>query len=57
MRFWNNEILANPQGVTEAIVGALGARAASIGLGPAPHPPNAAHWVPPSPVGRGVKSQ
>jgi len=57
MRFWNNEILANPQGVTEAIVGALGARAASIGLGPAPHPPNAAHWVPPSPVGRGVKSK
>ena len=54
-RFWNNEILANPSGVAESIVRALEERTRSIGLDPTPHPPNASHWAPPSPVGRGDK--
>ena len=40
LRFWNNDILNNAQGVFEAIASALSD----------PHPPTAARWAPPSPV-------
>jgi len=55
MRFWNNEIFENPEGVTDTIVRALEERASFLDIGPTPHPPIAARWAPPSPAGRGVK--
>jgi very-short-patch-repair endonuclease len=45
LRFWNNEVLENPDGVFEMIFAALHT----------PHPPTAAQWAPPSPhAGRGA---
>ena len=46
LRFWNTDILANPDGVAETILGALSGK-------PSPHPPTAGRWVPPSPAGGG----
>ena len=43
VRFWNNEILANPNGVAQVIVQALATD---------PHPPVAARRGPPSPAAR-----
>jgi very-short-patch-repair endonuclease len=40
LRFWNNDVLENANGVFEMIYTALHT----------PHPPTAAQWVPPSPV-------
>ena len=44
LRFWNNEILSQTEGVRAAIETALGT----------PHPPKPAAWAPPSPLGRGA---
>jgi very-short-patch-repair endonuclease len=44
VRFWNNEILKNAEGVIDAILREL--------RGGDPHPPTAAPWVPPSPAVR-----
>lgn len=43
VRFWNNEILANPNGVAQVIVQALATD---------PHPPVAARRGPPAPAAR-----
>ncbi|MDE1904232.1 MAG: endonuclease domain-containing protein [Alphaproteobacteria bacterium] len=43
VRFWNNEILANPAGVAQAIVAALDE---------VPHPPGPMGRAPPSPAAR-----
>ena len=43
VRFWNNDILANPAGVAQAIVAALEE---------VPHPPDASRRAPPSPASR-----
>jgi very-short-patch-repair endonuclease len=40
LRFWNNHILCNLQGVTEVMTAAL----------TSPHPPKPPAWVPPSPA-------
>jgi very-short-patch-repair endonuclease len=40
MRFWNNQVLAEPDAVASAIFAAL----------QIPHPPKPAAWAPPSPV-------
>jgi primosomal protein N' (replication factor Y) len=46
LRFWNNEVLENPDGVFEMIFAALHT----------PHPPTATQWVPPSPLrGEGLE--
>jgi very-short-patch-repair endonuclease len=42
LRFWNNDVLTNTDGVLRAILGALRAT---------PHPPTAARRAPPSPPG------
>ena len=39
LRFWNSEVLSNPEGVFGAICAAL----------TCPHPPTPAAWAPPSP--------
>jgi very-short-patch-repair endonuclease len=45
LRFWNSDVLENPEGVFDAIFAAL----------TCPHPPTPAAWAPPSPLtGRGV---
>ena len=48
LRFWNNDVLGNPDGVFEMIYAALHS----------PHPPTAAQWVPPSPLkGEGLSGE
>ncbi|HZF44677.1 MAG TPA: endonuclease domain-containing protein [Sphingomonadaceae bacterium] len=48
IRFWNNEILQNIEGVLTAIMRVL----------ESPHPPIAAQWAPPSPSrGEGFRSE
>jgi very-short-patch-repair endonuclease len=56
IRFWNNDILTNVEGVVEMIVVELKARPRFFIRSANPHPPIAEQWAPPSPTsGRGVK--
>jgi very-short-patch-repair endonuclease len=56
MRFWNNDILTNIEGVVEMIVLELKARPRFFTRSANPHPPMAAPWAPPFPTsGRGAK--
>ena len=45
IRFWNNDVLANTNGVAETILRELQSRID-------PHPPSASRWAPPSPAVR-----
>jgi very-short-patch-repair endonuclease len=53
MRFWNNEILQNADGIADTILGALTTmKRRDLRY---PHPPSAPRWAPPSPAsGRGA---
>ncbi|HEX4113024.1 MAG TPA: endonuclease domain-containing protein [Stellaceae bacterium] len=46
LRFWNNDILANTEGVAETIVQTMGRLSVN------PRPPSASRWAPPSPAER-----
>jgi very-short-patch-repair endonuclease len=52
LRFWNNDILSNVEGVAETIMLELKNRPRFFIRSANPHPPIAVQWAPPSPAKR-----